>query len=157
MLSEEVQSKVIHITYKGLAITARVIQDLIVRYTHMSHTPQQTYGKQSIQKLNRKNRALENIPVSGRDLLGLQRELRQYGVDYAVTARKTEPGVFDIYFKGGDINQIQSALQKYAWNHFQRQQRSTIQDRMRSAADRVQRQTRPAPSRQSQQSISQSP
>jgi len=157
VLSEEVQSKVIHITYKGLAITVTVIQDLIMRYAHRPHEPQQAYGKQSIQKLNRKNRALENIPVSGKDLLGLQRELRQYGVDYAVTTRKTEPGVFDIYFKGGDINQIQSALQTYAWNHFHRLQRSTIQDRMRSAADRAQRHSSQSPIRQQQQSLSQSP
>ena len=157
MLSDEVQSKVIHITYKGLAITARVIQDLIVRYSHTPHTQQQTYGKQSLKNLNRKNRALEDIPVSGKDLLGLQRELRRYGVDYAVTARKTEPGLFDIYFKGGDINQIQAALKTYAWNHFQRQQRVTIQDRMRTATDRVQRQTHHTPGRQPQQHLHPSP
>jgi hypothetical protein len=157
VLSEEVHSKALQFTYKGLAITARVIHDLIMRYSYRPATPQQAYGKQSLKKLNRKNRALENIPVSGQDLLGLQRELRQYGVDYAVTARKTEPGVFDIYFKGGDVNQIQSALRTYAWNHFHRQQRPTIQDRIRSADDRAQRQQRTSPGMQTHRNMHQTP
>ena len=156
MLSEEVQSKVLHITYKGIAITARVIRDLIMQYAFTPRAQQQTYGKQSVKKLNRKNRALENIPVSGMDLHGLQRELRQYGVDYAVTARKSEPGVFDIYFKGGDINQIQAALHTYAVNHFHRQQRPSILDRMRTAVERAHRQSPSMPVRQPQQNLYQS-
>ncbi len=156
MLSEEVQSKVVHITYRGLAVTARVVRDLIMQYAYSLRGEHQAYGKQSIKKLNRKNRALENIPVSGRDLLGLQRELRQYGVDYAVTLRKTEPGTFDIYFKGGDINQIQSALRTYAGHHFQRLQRPSILDRMSTALDRAQRQ-HAAPTRQPQRQYVQTP
>ncbi len=139
LLSEEVQGKALQFTYKGVAITAKVIHDLIMRYSMRSEI--QTYGKQSIKKLNRKNRALENIPIAGMDLRGMQRELRRYGVDYAVTARNAEPGTYDIYFKGGDISQIQTALRTYAWNSFHRSQRPMIKDRMRSAVEKAQQQT----------------
>lgn len=139
LLADEVQAKAIMFTYKGAAITARIIQELIFRYSKRPEA--QTYGKQSIGKLNRKNRPLESIPLAGEDLSGMRRELRRYGVDYAVIARKPDPDTYDIYFKGADISQIQTALRTYARISLQRAQRPTIRERMHYAHEKARQQS----------------
>ena len=139
MLADEVQTKAIMFTYKGASVTARIIQEHIYRYSMRPEA--QSYGKQSIRKLNRKNRPLESIPLAGEDLSGMQRELRRYGVDYAVIARKPEPDTYDVYFKGADISQIQTALRTYARKSFLRAQRPTIRERMNYAYEKAQHQS----------------
>ena len=131
MLGEEVQSKAVNITYRGTIISAKVISELINYY--LQSTEKQAYGKQSLRKLNRKDRALDSIPVTSADLKGLQKELSKYGVDYSVRKSLAEKDTYDVYFKGSDITQIQNGLKNYMAKSFKRRERLSLKERMAAA------------------------
>lgn len=136
MLGDEVQSTAVKITYKGVEVTAKVISDLIKSY--LQRTEKQTYGKQSLKKLNRKGKALDSIPVTNRDLKGLQKELRKHGVDYSVRKSILERDTFEVYFKGTDIPQIQTALKNHTAKRLRQERESpTIKERMAAAVQKA--------------------
>ena len=135
LLGDEVQSKAIKITYQGVEITSKVIRALIKNYLQASE--KQTYGKQNLRKLNRKGNTLDSIPVTNADLKGLQRELRNYGVDYSARKSISEKDTYELYFKGTDITQIQSALKNYAAKSLQQRERPTMKERMASAVQKA--------------------
>lgn len=135
MLGDEVQSKAVKITYNGVEITSKVISNLIKGYLQAS--AKQAYGKQSLKKLNRKGNALDSIPVTNADLKGLQRELRSYGVDYSARKSNSAKDTYDVYFKGTDITQIQTALKNYAAKTLQQRERPTMKERMVSAVQKA--------------------
>ncbi|NLD49097.1 MAG: PcfB family protein [Clostridiaceae bacterium] len=118
MLGDDVQQKAVKITYKGVSITAKVISELIKAY--LAGVEKEKFGKQSIKRLNKKGRAIDSIPVSNADVKGLQKELKKYGVDYSVRKSITEPNTYDVYFKGQDIQQIQTALKNHMTKSFQK-------------------------------------
>ena len=128
LLSDDVQLKAVKMTYNGVEITSKVISNLIKNYLQAS--AKQAYGKQSLKKLNRKGNALDSIPVTNADLKGLQRELRKYGVDYSARKNNSEKDTYDVYFKGTDITQIQTALKNYAAKSLQQRESPTIKERM---------------------------
>lgn len=134
MLGDEVQSKAVKITYNGVEITSKIIKNLIKNY--LLHSKKQTYGKQSLKQLNRKGNALDSIPVINADLRGLQRELRNYGVDYSAMKSNSEKNTYEVYFKGTDITQIQASLKNYAAKSLQKRERPTIKERMAAAVQK---------------------
>ena len=136
MLGEEVQSKAVNITYRGSTISAKVICDLINNY--LQGTEKQTYGEQSLKKLNRKGNALDSIPITNEDLRGLKKELRKYGVDYSVRKSLAEKKTYDVYFKGSDITQIQAALKNYMARSFrQKRDGPSMKERMVEAVKKA--------------------
>ena len=135
LLGDEVQSKAVKITYNGVEITSRVISNLITNYCQA--TQKQTYGKQSLKKLNRKGYALDSIPVTNADLNGLQRELKGYGVDYSARKSNAEKDTFDVYFKGTDITQIQTALKNYAARSLRQRESPSMKERMVAAIQKA--------------------
>jgi len=134
LLSDEVQLKAIKMTYHGVEITSKVIRNLISCYLQASE--KQTYGKQSLKKLNRKGYALDSIPVTNADLNGLRRELKSYGVDYSARRSNAAKETYDVYFKGTDITQIQTALKNYAAKSLRQRERPTLKERMVAAIQR---------------------
>jgi len=135
LLGDEVSAKAIKITYKGTVITAKAVCELINIY--LKGTEKQTYGKQSLKKLNRKDKALDSIPIMNQDLKGLQKELKKYGVDYSVRKSLSEKNSYDVYFKGTDITQIQNALKNYTARSFEKRERPSIKERMVAAVQKA--------------------
>lgn len=131
------QSKAVKIIYKGAKITSRIIGELIRDY--LRQTERQTYGKQSLKKLNQKGRAIDSIPVINQDLKGMKRELKKYGVDYSVRKRLSEDNTYDVYFKGSDINQIQTALRNYTTKTFQKnlREKPLVKEQMKEAVHKA--------------------
>lgn len=134
MLGDEVQLKAVKMTYNGVEITSKVINNLIRNYLQASE--KQTYGKQSLKKLNRKGYALDSLPVTNADLKGLQRELKGYGVDYSARKSNATKDTYDVYFKGTDITQIQTALKNYASRSLRQRERPTLKERMVAAVQK---------------------
>ena len=135
LLGDEVQSTAIKIPYKGAEITAKIIGELIKAYLQRSN---ETFGKQSIKELNRKGNALDSIPVMNEDLKGLQKEFKKFGVDYTVMKSMTEKDTYDVYFKGADITQIQTALKNYAAKSLHQQRKGpTMKERMAAAEQKA--------------------
>lgn len=135
MLGDEVQLKAVKMTYNGVEITSKVINNLIKNYLQASE--KQTYGKQNLKKLNRKGYALDSIPVTNGDLKGLQRELKGYGVDYSARKSNAVKDTYDVYFKGTDITQIQTALKNYAAKSLRQRERPTLKERMVAAVQKA--------------------
>ena len=135
MLGDEVQSKAVKITYNGVEITSKVISNLIKSYLQAS--AKQAYGKQSLKKLNRKGNALDSIPVTNADLKGLHRELKSYGVDYSARKSNSVKDTYEVYFKGTDITQIQSALKNYAAKSLKQRESPTMKERMATAVQKA--------------------
>ena len=122
------QLKAVKMTYHGVEITSKVISNLIRSYLQASE--KQAHGKQSLKNLNRKGNTLDSIPVTNADLKGLQRELRGYGVDYSARKSSAAKDTYDVYFKGTDITQIQTALKNYAAKSLRQRERPTLKERM---------------------------
>ena len=135
MLGDEVQTKAVKITYQGVEITSKVISNLIKNY--LMHSKKQTYGKQSLKKLNRKGNALDSIPVTNSDLKGCQRELMKYGVDYSARKSNSEKDTYEVYFKGTDITQIQAALKNYAAKSLQQRESPSMKERMAAVVQKA--------------------
>lgn len=131
LLGDEVQAKAVKIVHKGTVITVETVAKLILDYLKQVEDPK--YGKQSLKKLNKKGKSLDTIPVTAKDLKGLERELRKYGVDYSVRKSTVEKDTFEIYFKGTDINQIQTGLRNYAADMLKRNERPSVKETIQKA------------------------
>lgn len=129
------RSRAVKITYKGAEISAKVLSE-IIRY-FLQNKEKIIYGKQSLKELNRKGKALESIPVINADYKGLQSELKKFGVDYAVRKSITEKDTYEIYFKGTDIQQIQTALKNYMTKSLRQKEQSTIRQRIAAAMEKA--------------------
>ena len=120
MLADEVlerakgnSEKVLKMTFQGTKVTKKTIENIINQLVKSHEKTKIQHGEQSLKTLNKQQKKLDSIPVMNSDLKGLQKELRKFGVDYSVRQNKSEKNQYEIYFKGTDINQIQSALKDY--------------------------------------------
>lgn len=136
MLGDDVQQKAVKITYKGVSVTVKTINEMIRQY--LNRQQNQVYGKQSLKNLNKKGRRLDSIPVMNQDLKGLQKELRRFGIDYSVRKSQIEKDTYEIYFKGSDINQINTALENYTAMTFKKnKEMPSIKEKMKEAVQRA--------------------
>lgn len=111
LLGDDVQEKAVKITYKTAKVTAQTINEIIRHYLYSKDS--EIYGEQSLKDLNKKGKQLDSISIPEQDIKGLRQNLKKnYGVDFAVK-KSLENEAFDIYFKGQDISQIQTALKEY--------------------------------------------
>lgn len=66
-------------------------------------------GKQTIEQLNRQHKPLSSVEVGDETLRDIKRQLKAYGVDFAVT--KDANGKMSLWFKGADVERVQKALE----------------------------------------------
>lgn len=112
MLGDDVQDKAVKLMYRGSEISAKTVNRLIKKY--ITQLQEEKFGKQSIKRLSRKGKTIDSIPVFNKDLRGLQREFKKFGIDYSVRKSLSEKSTYEVYFKGSDINQINTSLKNYA-------------------------------------------
>lgn len=68
------------------------------------------HGQQSLKKLDLQNRTLENMKFRSKALQEVKQQLKAYSVDFAILQDKNSP-YFEVWFKGQDINRINTALE----------------------------------------------
>ena len=73
------------------------------------------YGQQSIQSLNRQSQALASVELNDKTLPYVRRQLKEYSVDFAITKDK-DTGQLNLWFKGQDVDRIQTAIENAARN-----------------------------------------
>lgn len=66
----------------------------------------------SLKSLNRKRVELDTEQVDAVDVRWMQKELKEYGIDFAIRKSKTTPEKYDIFFKTRDYAQLEVALQE---------------------------------------------
>lgn len=135
MLSDELSKKAVSLSIKSTDITLKVLENAIKAYLRNRDTSKTKQGKQSLKKLNTQNQALQDIPITAKDMRGFKRELRSYGVDYAIKKDLSQPDTFKVYFKGRDTGQIENALK----NHMAKQldKKPSIKERMQKAIEKA--------------------
>lgn len=137
MLSDELSKQAISLSVQSSEISIKVIKQTISSYLSQSKTlNQNSQGQQSLKKLNTKNQALQDIPLSSKDLRLFKRELNSYGVDYAVKKDLSQPDAFKIYFKGKDAVQIENALKNHLAKQFGKDSKLSIKERMNQAIEK---------------------
>lgn len=133
MLGDKVGKRAMAITYKGTTITAEVLTTIIAALIRMKNMP--VHGKQSLRRLNMQERQIDSIPVTKADLRGFQRELKGFGIDFAIRKSILESDTFKVYFKAMDVSQLQNALENYTAKSFKKdnKQKTSIKQRMEEA------------------------
>jgi len=129
MLSDIANEKVLKYSLKTSKITSKILFKLI----NYILSDQVKNGEQSFKDLYRKGKELDNIPVDSKDLRQLKRELKKNHVDFAI--KKSENGVYDIYFKGQDVKHIKGVLEKYMSKKMN--QETSIKTRMQKANNKA--------------------
>ena len=107
MLGDEIGNKVISVSIKGTQITAKLVLEVIRSIANDKYKV--VNGKQSLKELNKKGKALENVNIDKADLKAIQRQLKKDGIDFAIK-KDSYNEVFNLYFKGQDISQIEKIL-----------------------------------------------
>lgn len=138
MLSDELSNKAIALSVKSLDISMEIIKKAINSYLQeiKKISEQSPQGYQSLKTLNSQNHALQDIPLSNKDLRLFKRELNSYGVDYAVKKDLSQPGTFKIYFKGKDAGQIENALKDHLAKQFSKDSKPSLKERMKQAIEK---------------------
>lgn len=94
------------------------------------------YGEQSIASLNRQERQLASVDVNEKTVPYVRRQLKQYGVDFSVTKDK-DTGQMYLWFKGQDVDRIQTALENCIAERGKEQPAIELKDLCERAAQRV--------------------
>lgn len=110
MLGDEVGNKAIGVTVKASQITAKLVLEVIRSIANDKYKV--VNGKQSLKELNKKGKALENVNIDKADLKAIQRQLKKDGIDFAIK-KDSYNEVFNLYFKGQDISQIEKIFKDY--------------------------------------------
>lgn len=139
MLSDELVNK----THKGVCITVhgtkslcKILAKAIKLYLHhiQKDEPPQ---KLSLKDLNKQNQTLKALDLKKNDINGLQKELRLYGVSYAIKRDVSNKNCYKVYFKAKDTVQIKNALTDYTAKKFQK---SSIKEKMKGAIEKAAKQ-----------------
>lgn len=130
----ELDEQVLSLEIKASKLTFEMIRHAIEK-AHSMRT-EITHGKQSIEKLNRHGQALEMVDIPGADEKYFRKDLRRYGVDYAVM-RDKHNGIYRVFFKARDVDRIRAALKNYLSKSVtQEPKKRSINDALQDATKR---------------------
>lgn len=132
-------NKVFSVTVRGTEVGINLIQSAIKAI--MNRNQSKPIGKQSIKELNKQGVELTNNVVSSVDLKPFEKELRKFGVDYAVIKDNTNTNTYNVYFKAKDVSQIDAALKSYTQKVLKQAEKPSIADKIKLAVMKAQTQT----------------
>lgn len=112
MLADDVQTAVIRVTVQGAEVTADAIRAVLKALAERKKTPRFKRGYQSLKQLNKQNVELSASTVPDQDMIALKKELKEYGVDFAIT-QGDAPNTSTIFFKTKDHEQFNVFLSNY--------------------------------------------
>ena len=119
MLSDQLSKKAISITVTGVEDYINIVNAAM---KHFLITSQNTLrGKITLKELNKQKLQLKDIPLSSKDLKGMERELKKYGVDYAIKQDISKDETYKVFFKAKDIDSIEVALKNYTASRFSKE------------------------------------
>lgn len=126
MFSDQLSKQAIYITVSGVQGTLKII-DIAMKY-YLSSTEKSIRGKTTLKELNKQKLQLKDIPLSSKDLKGMEKELKKYGVDYAIKQDLSRKDTFKVFFKAKDISAIELALKNYTSSKFSKQRKPSLKD-----------------------------
>lgn len=94
----------------GIDITAEVVRRIIEMMLSQNKDKLQ-HDKHSMKSFNKHDQEFENVEIKSEDLKVLKRQLKKYGVDFAIMKDK-ENGNSSVFFKARDSNRMYEGLEK---------------------------------------------
>ena len=87
-------------------------------------------GKITVKELAAQNAGMTNIEITDKNIKGLERYARYYGINYALKKDKTkDPPVYMVFFKGRDQDAITAAFRDFSNAQIKKANRPTIRKR----------------------------
>ncbi len=126
MFSDEFGKQAIYISVTGIKGTLNIIEAAMKYY--LNSTERSLRGRISLKELNKQNLQLKDIPLSSKDLKGMEKELKKYGVDYAIKQDLSQKDTFKVFFKAKDISAIELALKNYTSSKFSKERKPSLKD-----------------------------
>lgn len=126
MFSDQLSKQAIYITVTGVQGSLNIL-DAAMRY-YLNSTEKNIRGKVSLKELNKQNLQLKDIPISSKDLKGMEKELKKYGVDYSIKQDLSRKDTFQVFFKAKDISAIELALRNYTSSKFSKERKPSLKD-----------------------------
>ena len=126
MFSDEIGKKAVYISVTGVQGTLNIIETAMKYY--LNKTDNSLRGRMSLKELNKKNLQLKDIPLSSRDLKGMEKELKKHGVDYAIKQDLSENDTYKVFFKAKDISSIELALKNHTSKEFSQNRKMNLKD-----------------------------
>ena len=83
MFSNQLSKQAIYITVSGVQGTLKII-DTAMKY-YLSSTEKSIRGKISLKELNKQKLQLKDIPLSSKDLKGMEKELKKWQIHLGLT------------------------------------------------------------------------
>lgn len=138
MLGDELNQKVFAISVRSTEISFQLLDMAAKAFLSRDNTAKSTrkHGKQSLKELNKQSAELQDIPMDGKDVKLFEKELRQYGVDYAVKKDGNQMNTYTVFFKAKDISLIDNALKSYTSKQFTRENKPSIKQQMQKAVEK---------------------
>lgn len=129
------QEQALSVNWKISEITVKALMGLIKTLVENNHKI--VHGQQSLKKLNRQDKALENVELFGKDIAVFRKELKRYEVDFSVKKNK-ETGEYTVFFKSQDINRVHKGLENVVKNFDKEEKKKPMKETMEQAEQKAQ-------------------
>lgn len=126
MLADKISNQAIYITVTGIEGSFNAINHAM--FLFLKSTQDLSRGRISLNQLNKQNLQLKDIPIYSKDLRGIEKELKKYGVDYAIKQDLSRNETYKIFFKAKDISSIELALRNYTSKNYSKDKKPRLKD-----------------------------
>ena len=121
-MQEEVENRAVTLAIRTGKLTGEILKDAISKYlAYIKSKNKETdtrfvkpSGKQTVKELVGQNQGVSNIEVTEKNIKGVERIARKYGVDYAL--KKDNSGdipKYLVFFKARDADALTAAFTEY--------------------------------------------
>ena len=122
-MQEEVENRTVTLAVRSAKLTGDVLKQAISKY--LAYRKEKTKGKaalsvkpsgkQTVKELVGQNQGVSNIEVTEKNIKGLERVARKYGVDYAVKKDCSgEIPKYLVFFKARDADALTASFTEYS-------------------------------------------
>lgn len=135
-MQEEVESKTLALIVNATKFTGRILKAAIIKYLAIckerklekSRTPDTSYGRVSMKKLQAEYGTMQHIEIDDKDTRQFERIARKYRVRYRVD--KLADGKYQILFKSPNEETMQLAFQKYTAKKIRQASRPSVLEKL---------------------------
>lgn len=126
MLSDQLGKKAVYITITGVEDYINIVNEAMHHFLRNSQNS--IRGKITLKELNKQKLQLRDIPLSSKDLKGMERQLKKHGVDYAIKKDLSKDDSYKVFFKAKDIDSIELALKNYTAKRFSEERKPSFKE-----------------------------
>ncbi len=162
-MQEEIENRTINLAVSTTRLTARAVMSAFHRFDEARKRaaseknggiPGKPTGKQTVKQLIGQNQGVTSIDIAQTDLRGLEKYLRAYGIDYAITKDKSS-GIakYLCFFKARDADAMTAAFRAYSTDFLNHESKPSVLKQLAKLKDRVQELAGKSRNRQKERSL----